>query len=930
MHCQTRYQPGDKIGGNFLVYQALLGGMGEVYLCEDLINESLIALKTFQSKYLESLTIYERFKDEVTTWIALENHPNIVRCYAMDFIDSQPFMILEWVACDENWGTDLRCWLSRGHLGLHQALCFTINICNGMIHAGQKKPGLVHRDLKPENILIAQGRIAKITDFGLVKIVQDMSLKITDLIGGPTGRQHLKTLGWVGTPTYMAPEQWLNEELDVRTDIYAVGCILYEMLIGQPPFSTVTIEDLSHQHKKAPIPLLSRRYSLPVTLDKVLAKCLAKQKEERFATFNEFIQALIEVYEHQFSKRPKVFYIGEKLNALELMIRGYTYSKLQRYDNALADFDQSIKLDPEFCVAYINRAEVFANLKRFDEALNDLNRAIGLDPELGLAYTSRGGCYIYLKRYDEALIDLNHAIKIDPSLSLAYANRGSIYFTLNRYKEALLDLNHAIELDSEQPLSYINRGGLYAVRMKFDEALNDLNRVLEKEIYLSSYLSALAYANRGAAYNGMQRYKEALKDLNHSIEIDSQIPLAYAMRGATYAELGNIEIALKDLNYAIMLGPRLALSYIFRGHAFAMMQCYEKSLIDLNHAINLNPNLASAYAIRGGVYLDMQRYNDALIDLNYAVELDPDLIMAYTLRGSVYLNLQRLDKSMSDLNYAIQHAPNYASAYLGRGALYVSMQNPMEALQDFNKADELAPSLPPLMAAQLYINRGAAYIGMGRPDEALTELNLAFELGLNLPHHLTALLYLNRGAAYAQLEKFEEALPDLNQVLSQAPQLPPGHAALAYSNRGFVLLALDRTKEAFSDLKIALEIAPDLSQANLNMGILYGEIGEFRTALYYLEKARQLGSLVPDEFFEEARKELYLEAIKDESALAAFFEFLTVKSLEDMRNAISKYPFIPCSEFIQLANRMTEKQEMKPLKQLFDQQLELLMKFFGG
>ena len=176
MKPQPRYQPGDKIGGRYQVHQALMGGMGEVYLCLDLETIQPFALKTFQQRFLTNPKLRAAFENEVVTWVALEKHPNIVRCFAMDILDNQPFVVLAWIAGQEGKGSDLRGWLRRGPLELRTALDFCIDMCRGLIHAQEKQSGLVHRDLKPENILVAQGGLAKITDVGLAYIVQSAEL----------------------------------------------------------------------------------------------------------------------------------------------------------------------------------------------------------------------------------------------------------------------------------------------------------------------------------------------------------------------------------------------------------------------------------------------------------------------------------------------------------------------------------------------------------------------------------------------------------------------------------------------------------------------------------------------------------------------------------------------------------------------------------
>jgi serine/threonine protein kinase len=151
------YQPGDLIGGQYLVHKAIVGGIGEVYLCLDREQILPFALKTFQQRFLTHLRMRKAFEDEVSTWVGLGRHPNIVRCFYMETLDNRPFMVLEWIAGEEGKGADLRGWLRGGPLELGPALQIAIDVCCGLIHANQQQT-VVHRDLKPENITARSAR----------------------------------------------------------------------------------------------------------------------------------------------------------------------------------------------------------------------------------------------------------------------------------------------------------------------------------------------------------------------------------------------------------------------------------------------------------------------------------------------------------------------------------------------------------------------------------------------------------------------------------------------------------------------------------------------------------------------------------------------------------------------------------------------------
>ncbi|MFQ5854912.1 MAG: tetratricopeptide repeat protein [Anaerolineae bacterium] len=663
MRPQPRYQPGDKIGGCYQVHQALMGGMGEVYLCLDLETIQPYALKTFQQRYLTNPKVRELFKEEVATWVALEKHPNIVRCFYMDIIDNQPFMFLEWIAGDESRGTDLRSWLRHEPLDLRLALDFTIDICRGLIHAGQKQPGIVHRDLKPENILVAQGRLAKITDWGLAKIVQEAKLEISGEEPEAGERHSLVGAGGiVGTPAYMAPEQWLGEELDARTDIYAVGCILYEMLTGRRLFEATTVDGLCHQHLEVAIPTVTDGDSLPTALEALLARCLAKQRDERFAAVNELLREVSEIYQQQFAEVPRSAATSGEFTAIDHTNRGVTYARLQRYDDALQDYSYAIQLDPTYARAFANRGATYYELQDYNEALADFVWAIEQDPTFAGAYYNRGVTYEELQRYGEALADYTQAIELDPTNAKTYTNRGAIYEGLERYDEALADYDRAIQLDPT---------------------------------------ASLAYTNRGNVYYKLQRYDEALADYTEAVQVDHTDAMAYFGRGLTYARRQRYEESLAEYTRAVELDPALAQAYTNRGNIYEQLAQYDEAIADHTRAIQQDPTLAQAHNNRGNVHVMQQRFEEALTDLTRAIELDPTDAQAHNNRGTTYAQLHRYEEAMADYSRAIQLEPAYSDPYLNMGVVLARRGSLEEALPYLDKAEKLGDPQGAQYAAQL-------------------------------------------------------------------------------------------------------------------------------------------------------------------------------------------------------------------------------------
>src|SRR5512137_432724 len=234
------YPPGALIAGQYEVAgRPLMGGMGIVYLCLDHANDKRpVALKTFKPEYLPDRAARDRFLREGTMWVNLGAHPHIVRCYQVVRVGdgTEVYLALELVAKEQGReDASLRSWLTPGKpLLVEQSLLYALQIARGMKYASEVIPGFVHRDLKPENVLVGADRLTnanvnrvRVTDFGLASVLQEASQQISESAsGGPSsvagGRTQL-THGILGTPLYMAPEQWRGEPVSAATDVYALG-----------------------------------------------------------------------------------------------------------------------------------------------------------------------------------------------------------------------------------------------------------------------------------------------------------------------------------------------------------------------------------------------------------------------------------------------------------------------------------------------------------------------------------------------------------------------------------------------------------------------------------------------------------------------------------------------------------------------------------
>ncbi len=271
--------------------------------------------------------------------------------------------------------------------------------------------------------------------------------------------------------------------------------------------------------------------------------------------------------------------------------RGENHRLNDRYEEALADFNRAIELNPKRAWPISRRAETYRLMGRHEEALADFNRAVELDPENGWVIASRGETYQAMGRHEEALADFNRAVELDPDGTWLVTSRGRAYRSMGRYDEALADFNRAIELDPENGWAIVSRGETYRSMGRHEEALADFNRAIELDPE-----NGWAIVSRGETYRSMGRHEEALADFNRAIELDPEYDWAIAQRDETRLAMGRYAEELADLNRTIEADPGDVQAIFRRGRIQLMTAHYDEGVTDLRHAVERDPNIASDLA----------------------------------------------------------------------------------------------------------------------------------------------------------------------------------------------------------------------------------------------------------------------------------------------------------------------------------------------
>ncbi|WP_123029613.1 Stk1 family PASTA domain-containing Ser/Thr kinase [Mycolicibacterium stellerae] len=291
-HLSDRYELGEILG---------FGGMSEVHLARDTRLHRDVAVKVLRADLARDPSFYLRFRREAQNAAAL-NHPTIVAVYDTGEAETPngplPYIVMEFVE-----GVTLRDIVhTDGPMEPQRAIEVIADACQALNFSHQH--GIIHRDVKPANIMISKTGAVKVMDFGIARALSDAN-SVT------------QTSAVIGTAQYLSPEQARGEKVDARSDVYSLGCVLYEILTGEPPFVGDTPVAVAYQHvREDPVPPSQRHPGISPELDAVVLKSLAKNPDNRYQTAAEMRADLIRVHSGEAPDAPKVFTDAERTSLL--------------------------------------------------------------------------------------------------------------------------------------------------------------------------------------------------------------------------------------------------------------------------------------------------------------------------------------------------------------------------------------------------------------------------------------------------------------------------------------------------------------------------------------------------------------------------------------------------------------------------------------
>lgn len=652
---------GDRLGHYVVLAPLGAGGMGEVYRARDEDLGREIALKILPDHLREDRAALTRFAREAKAVAAL-SHPNIVAIHHFDTTGETPYLVMELLE-----GQTLQARLARSPLPWRKAVEIGAQIAEALAAAHSR--AIVHRDLKPSNIFLtsAAGHV-KLLDFGLARddrrreAVEEESTEIR------TGSATV-----LGTPGYMSPEQVSGEVVDARTDIFSLGCILYEMLTGRSPFARPTANQAFTAVLRDDVDL--RSLDAPLEVTRVIARCLEKNPEERFQSARDIAfdlrGILTERLRRPVSRRALLW--GGGAAAIALIVATAVMMRLPRQTTpkvaslAVLPFENATRApEAEFLCDGIT-----------EELINTFSRLSHIKVlARTTAFTYKG------KALD--LDRLRRELEVDAILTgrvMQQGQRLTVQADLidldtkaqiwgDRYQQTVAD---PIAIEQRIVGDVVNR---LHVPVTSDQQIRLTARLTASREAYELYLRGRHEWNK----RSVEGLKKAREYFQQAIDTDPAFAAAYDGLADTYTLMGGLlrvlprEEAYTKAEYAarraLEIDPKMAEGHASLGLIQSNQFRWKSAERELRESIELNPNYATAHLWYSLVLQVTGRFEDALREMRKAAALDPLSPHISTNMAHCLLLLGDYSGAIAEARKALELNPNFAYAYWNIGMAY--------------------------------------------------------------------------------------------------------------------------------------------------------------------------------------------------------------------------------------------------------------------
>jgi eukaryotic-like serine/threonine-protein kinase len=746
---------GTRLGPYKILSQLGSGGMGEVYRARDVRLDRDVALKVLTDKLARDPDAIIRFEKEAKAIAAL-SHPNIIAIHDFDRDQELYYVVTELLE-----GETLRKRI--GGLSWRKAVEYGIEIAKGLSAAHSK--GVIHRDLKPENVFITSDGRIKILDFGLAQ------MKPLPNPADPAETTDTEETV-IGTIGYMSPEQVRGRILDARSDLFSLGCILYEMVTGQKPFqgesAYVIVAKVLHDD---PPDLSETGKRIPVELQRLIRHSLEKNPEERFQSAHDVaynLKTVLNLVDSMQTSaagvlyagaRNRLFWFGIFVILFLISIGLFWISRGMGHVNSVAVLPLSnLTQDPSFdylgegiSESVINRLSQIPGLKvmapstvsgyKLNQNLTETAKRLKVDAILTGSI---------LKQAENTIVRVNLINARDGSgiWGDQYARKNLDFLSLQNNIAREITRALDLQLSGEQ------------------QKMLSKNQTNDQDAY-RAYLKGRYYWNRRTA-EGLDL---ARKHFQEAIDRDPLYALAYSGMADCYAISASYDLAEPRVAYAraraaaekaLEIDSELAEAHNSLAHVSMYYWDWPKAEREFKRAIELNPNYAIAHQWYANYLAITGRTREAIEEARLALDLDPLSLSVTVVLGRQYYLARQYDGAIDYFQKALELDQNYAPAFASLGSAYVQTARYDLGIAALEKAIQLSPQTTDYYAMLAY-SRAIS----GRPDEArkLLKRLLSTKSEYVSPVYI-AMVYTGLNEKDKALKWLEQAYKDHSEYLT--------------------------------------------------------------------------------------------------------------------------------------------------------------------
>jgi tetratricopeptide (TPR) repeat protein len=563
-------------------------------------------------------------------------------------------------------------------------------------------------------------------DFGLAKIVDETA---------DSSRSLTETGLTIGTPAYMSPEQCLGQRVDARTDVYAIGCILYEAITGKKAFDGKSFLEIMNAHlQKTPATFTAGNSSeAERSVEAVLMKAMEHDRDARYQSIEDLLADLTKLQQQekisvgktrrkksQPPSRKNVILAtasGVMLAAAVFIVFGphdmdLKPHRAETYDGeTLAELTRDIEEEPDRASRYLKRGILHQKRDERDNAIEDYSKAIELDPSYAQAYDSRAEMYVMINQYDKALQDASTEIKLTPDSCRGWAKRARIYYFMDRYADATADAKQSLKLEFNEPASFV-LADCYTAIGDLGGALQCLNR----NFAAGNSTADERYWNNweiGTFYFKARMFDKAIASFNSALSNHNLMSQAWGDLAAAYGAVGDMPNAERAIKNTLALDLFPARAYRLKGEMYRAAGKWAEAVQEYSTSTSLEPWFGPGFEQRAYAEIAMGQMTSAHADLQRCLKSMPYSARALSALAMVEDQLGKTDDANTHIAQALAMTPVIPDVYLNRARMEMHAGDFVAAMQDLNRAIDANPRF-----GDAYATRAIALSRLGRNGEA--------------------------------------------------------------------------------------------------------------------------------------------------------------------------------------------------------------------